>query len=83
MDEAERILELARSSQALFERQPFREKRRLLNLGDIPELAHAVAGRQLKPGQDVLVSTWIAKTPLFDPQDHAKTAAPKSRRLAV
>ena len=31
MDEGVRILELARNAQALFERQPAREKRRLLN----------------------------------------------------
>ena len=31
MDEGLRILELARNAQALFERQPAREKRRLLN----------------------------------------------------
>ena len=31
MDEGIRILELARNAQALFERQPAREKRRLLN----------------------------------------------------
>ena len=31
MDEGVRLLELARNAQALFERQPAREKRRLLN----------------------------------------------------
>ena len=31
MDEGLRILELARNAQALFERQPARDKRRLLN----------------------------------------------------